>query len=125
MAKKKATKKAATKKAAPKKAATKKAAPKKAAPKKAAPKKAASKRKPNAAFMKPLTPSATLAAVIGSGNMPRTQVVKKLWDYIKKHDLQDPKNRRNILADEKLKALFGKGTVSMFEMTKIVSKHLK
>ena len=120
MAKKKATKKAATKKAAPKKAATKKAATKKAAPKKAA-----SKRKPNAAFMKPLTPSATLAAVIGSGNMPRTQVVKKLWDYIKKHDLQDPKNRRNILADDKLKALFGKGTVSMFEMTKIVSKHLK
>ena len=116
--KKKATKKAASKKAAPKRA-TKKAAPKKAA------KKATSKRKPNAAFMKPLTPSATLAAVIGSGNMPRTQVVKKLWDYIKKHDLQDPKNRRNILADDKLKALFGKGTVSMFEMTKIVSKHLK
>ncbi len=117
MAKKKATKKAAKK-------ATKKAAPKKAATKKAAPKKA-SKRKPNAAFMKPLTPSATLAAVIGSGNMPRTQVVKKLWDYIKKHDLQDAKNRRNINADDKLKALFGKNTVSMFEMTKIVSKHLK
>lgn len=117
MAKKKATKKAAKK-------ATKKAAPKKAATKKAAPKKA-SKRKPNAAFMKPLTPSATLAAVVGSGNMPRTQVVKKLWDYIKKHDLQDAKNRRNINADDKLKALFGKNTVSMFEMTKIVSKHLK
>lgn len=121
--KKKATKKAAktTKKAAPKKAAKK--ATKKAAPKKAA--KAKTKRKPNAAFMKPLTPSATLAAVIGSGNMPRTQVVKKLWDYIKKNKLQDAKNRRNINADDKLRALFGKGTVSMFEMTKIVSKHLK
>ncbi|PIS09958.1 MAG: hypothetical protein COT73_11860 [Bdellovibrio sp. CG10_big_fil_rev_8_21_14_0_10_47_8] len=128
--KKKATKKAATKKAAPKKTATKKAATKKTATKKAAPKKAAtkktaSKRKPNPAFMRPLTPSATLAAVIGSGDMPRTQVVKKLWDYIKKHKLQDAANRRNINADDKLKALFGKSTVSMFEMTKIVSKHLK
>jgi chromatin remodeling complex protein RSC6 len=126
---KKATKKAAPKKAAPKKAATKKAAPKKAAAtKKAAPKKAAkpaTKRKPNPAFMKPLTPSATLAAVIGAGDMPRTQVVKKLWDYIKKNKLQDATNRRNINADDKLKALFGKATVSMFEMTKIVSKHLK
>ena len=110
---------------AKKKKATKKAATKKAAPKKAATKKAATKRKPNAAFMKPLTPSATLAAVIGAGNVPRTQVVKKLWDYIKKHKLQDEKNRRNINADDKLRALFGKATVSMFEMTKIVSKHLK
>jgi upstream activation factor subunit UAF30 len=118
-----AKKKKATKKAATKKAATKKAAPKK---KKTATKKAGgSKRKPNAAFMKPLTPSATLAAVIGAGNVPRTQVVKKLWDYIKKHKLQDEKNRRNINADDKLRALFGKATVSMFEMTKIVSKHLK
>lgn len=120
---KKATKKA-SKKAAPKKA-TKKAAPKKAASKKAAPKKAASKRKPNPAFMKPLTPSATLAAVIGATPQPRTQVVKKLWDYIKKNKLQDEKNRRNINADDKLKPLFGKAVVSMFEMTKIVSKHLK
>lgn len=130
MAKKKTTKKAATKKAAKKatKKATKKAAPKKAtkkATKKAATKKTKTKRKPNAAFMKPLTPSTTLAAVVGSGNMPRTQVVKKLWDYIKKNKLQDTKNRRNINADDKLKALFGKSTVSMFEMTKIVSKHLK
>src|SRR3954462_3925039 len=116
MAKKKKTTKKATKKAATKKAATKKTATKKAG---------GSKRKPNPAFMRPLTPSSTLAAVIGSGNMPRTQVVKKLWDYIKKHNLQDAKNRRNINADEKLKALFGKNTVSMFEMTKIVSKHLK
>jgi upstream activation factor subunit UAF30 len=116
-----AKKKKATKKAATKKAATKKAAPKKTATKKAG----GTKRKPNAAFMKPLTPSATLAAVIGAGNVPRTQVVKKLWDYIKKHKLQDEKNRRNINADDKLRALFGKATVSMFEMTKIVSKHLK
>lgn len=124
---KKATKKAATKKAAPKKAATKKAATKKAAPKKAAPKKAAAKtkRKPNPAFMKPLTPSATLAAVIGAGSMPRTQVVKKLWDYIKKNKLQDSANKRMINADDKLKPIFGKNSVSMFEMTKLVSKHLK
>jgi chromatin remodeling complex protein RSC6 len=107
------------------KKAAKKPAAKKAAPKKVAAKKAATKRKPNAAFMKPLTPSPALAAVIGAGNLPRTQVVKKLWDYIKKHNLQDPKNRRNINADDKLKVVFGKPTVSMFEMTKIVAKHLK
>jgi len=124
---KKATKKAATKKAAPKKATTKKAAPKKATTTKkaAAPKKAAGKRKPNPAFMKPLTPSATLAAVVGANPLPRTEVVKKLWAYIKKNGLQDSKNRRNINADDKLKPIFGKGTVSMFEMTKLVSKHLK
>jgi chromatin remodeling complex protein RSC6 len=75
--------------------------------------------------MKPLTPSATLAAVVGASPMPRTQVVKKLWDYIKRNKLQDTQNRRNINADDKLRALFGKSTVSMFEMTKIVSKHLK
>lgn len=118
---KKATKKAASKKAAPKKA-TKKAAAKKAAPKA---KKAAGKRKPNPAFMKPLTPSTTLAAVIGSTPLPRTEVVKKLWAYIKKNGLQDSKNRRNINADDKLKPIFGKASVSMFEMTKLVSKHLK
>lgn len=122
--KKKAAKKA-TKKAATKKAATKKTATKKVATKKAAPKKTATKRKPNAAFMKPLTPSATLAAVVGSSALPRTQVVKKLWDYIKKNKLQDASNRRNINADDKLRPIFGKGTVSMFEMTKLVSKHLK
>jgi len=83
-------------------------------------------RKPSAAFMKPLTPSAALADVIGSKAMPRTQVTKKLWDYIKKHKLQDSKNRRNINADEALKKVFGgKRQVSMFEMTKLVSKHLK
>lgn len=116
MAKKKATKKAAPKKA------TKKAA--KPAAKKAT-KKAAGKRKPNPAFMKALTPSATLAAVVGSSPLPRTEVVKKLWAYIKKNNLQDTKNRRNINADDKLKSIFGKATVNMFEMTKIVSKHLK
>ncbi len=124
---KKAAPKKAAKKAAPKKAA-KKAAPKKAA-KKAAPKKAAkkagAKRKPNAAFMKALAISPALAAVIGAGPYPRTEVVKKLWVYIKKNGLQDAKNRRNINADDKLKPVFGgKGTVSMFDMTKLVSKHL-
>lgn len=82
-------------------------------------------RKPNAAFMKPLTPSATLAAVIGSEPLPRTEVTKKIWEYIKKHDLQDPANRRNINADDKLRPLFGKDQVSMFELTKLVSTHLK
>lgn len=102
---------------------TTKAAPKKAV--KATAKKAGGKRKPNAAFMKPLTPSSALAAIVGASPLPRTQIVKKMWDYIKKHGLQDSKNRRNINADDKLKPIFGKATVSMFEMTKLVSKHLK
>jgi chromatin remodeling complex protein RSC6 len=85
----------------------------------------AKKRKPNAAFMKPMSTSSTLAAVIGSGAMPRTEVTKKLWAYIKKNGLQDSKNRRMINADDKLKAVFGgKSQVSMFDMTKLVSKHL-
>ena len=89
-------------------------------------KKKGKKRKPNAAFMKPMAPSATLAAVIGSGNMPRTEVTKKIWGYIKRHGLQDKKNRRMINADDKLRPVFGgKGQVSMFEMTKLVSRHLK
>jgi upstream activation factor subunit UAF30 len=121
---KKAAPKKAAKKAAPKKAAPKKAAPKKAA-KKAAPKKAKTKRKPNAAFMAPLTPSATLAEVIGAKALARTEVVKKIWDYIKKNKLQDAKNRRMINADAKLKPLFGKGQISMFDLTKIVSNNLK
>jgi chromatin remodeling complex protein RSC6 len=84
------------------------------------------KRKPSAAFMKPMTPSAALSAVIGSNAIPRTEVTKKIWAYIKKHGLQDKKNRRNINADDKLKPVFGgKPQVSMFEMTKLVSKHLK
>ena len=88
-------------------------------------KKSGKKRKPNAAFMKAMKPSAALAEVIGSGSMPRTEVTKKIWAYIKRHGLQDKKNRRNINADAKLKPVFGgKGTVSMFEMTKLVNKHL-
>ena len=130
-AKKAAPKKAAKKtaKKAAKKAAkkpAKKAAKKtvKKAAKKAAPKKA--KRKPNAAFMVALTPSASLAEVIGSKAVPRTEIIKKIWDYIKKHKLQDQKNKRMINADEKLKVVFGgKGQISMFELAKVVSKHVK
>ena len=98
---------------------------KKAAPKKVAPKKKA-KRKPNPAFMRPMTPDEALAAVVGSQDLPRTQVIKKIWAYIKKGSLQDKQNKRMINADEKLKAVFGgKKQVSMFEMTKLVNNHLK
>jgi chromatin remodeling complex protein RSC6 len=84
------------------------------------------KRKPNAAFMKPVQPDASLSAVVGNKAIPRTEVTKKLWAYIKKNGLQDKKNKRNINADDKLKTVFGgKKTVSMFEMTKLVSKHVK
>ena len=83
-------------------------------------------RKPNAAFMKPMAPSAALAEVVGSKPLPRTEVTKQLWAYIKKNQLQDAKNKRMIKADAALKAVFGgKSTVNMFEMTKLVSKHLK
>ena len=82
-------------------------------------------RKPNAAFMRPVTPSDTLAEVVGSKPMPRTEVTKKLWAYIKKNGLQDKKNKRMINADAKLKPIFGKPAVNMFAMTKLVSKHLK
>jgi len=123
---KKSAKKPAAKKPAAKKPAAKKSAAKKPAAKKAAAKKPASKRKPNAAFMKAMTPSAVLAAVIGSTPMPRTEVTKKIWDYIKKNKLQDSINRRLINADDKLRQVFGgKRQVSMFEMTKLVSNHLK
>jgi chromatin remodeling complex protein RSC6 len=104
--------------------AKKKATKKKVAKKKTTKKKAKTKRKPNAAFMKALTPSADLAAVVGGKALPRTQAVKKIWDYIKKHKLQNPKNRRNILADDKLKKLFGKKEITMFELAKIINKHL-
>jgi upstream activation factor subunit UAF30 len=121
-----APKKATAKKAAPKKVTTKKAAPKKATAKTAAPKKVKTARKPNAAFMKPLNPSKELAEIVGGTPLPRTEVMKKVWAYIKKHDLQDQKNRRAINADEKLKAVFGgKKQVTMFEMTKLVNGHLK
>ncbi len=116
---KKAAKKAAKKVA-------KKVVKKAAAKKKVVAKKKAAARKPNAAFMKPVTPSATLAAVVGDKPIPRTEVTKRLWAYIKKNNLQDKVNRRNIKADDKLKAVFGgKSMVNMFEMTKLVSKHLK
>ena len=114
-------KKAATKKAAPKKAAKKavKKAVKKAAKKKSA-------RKPNAAFMAALTLSPALAAVVGSKPLPRTQIIKKIWEYIKKNNLQDSKNRRMINADEKLKVLFdGKKQISMFELAKVVNNNVK
>lgn len=130
--KKKPAKKAATKKPAKKVTAAKKPAKKvtaaKKPAKKAAPakKKTAAKRKPNAAFMKAMTPSPALAAVVGNAALPRTEVTKKIWAYIKKNDLQDSVNRRNINADDKLKEVFGgKKQVSMFEMTKLVNKHLK
>jgi len=97
-------------------------AKKSAASKTAAP---AKKRTPNAAFMKELTPSAELAAVVGSTPLPRTAVVSKLWDYIKKNDLQDKDNKRNINADDKLKAIFGKSQVSMFELAALIGKHVK
>jgi upstream activation factor subunit UAF30 len=135
-AKKAPAKKAAAKKAAPaakkapaKKVAAKKAAPaaKKAAPaKKAAAKKApAKKRTPNAAFMKAMTPSAALAAIIGSKPVPRTEVTKKVWEYIKANKLQDAAKRTMINADAKLKEIFKKAQVSMFEMTKLINGHLK
>jgi upstream activation factor subunit UAF30 len=125
-AKKAAAKKPAAKKPAAKKSAAKKAPAKKPAAKKAAAKKPAAKRKPNAAFMKPMTPSAVLATVVGAMPLPRTEVTKKIWAYIKKNNLQNAINKRLIDADERLRAVFGgKKQVSMFEMTKLVSNHLK
>jgi len=124
-AKKGAAKKAPAKKAPAKKSAAKKGGAKKAATKKTA-KKSGAKRTPNAAFMKPMTPSAQLGTVVGTAPLPRTEVTKKLWAYIKRKGLQDAKNRRQINADENLKPVFGgKSNVSMFEMTKLVNKHLK
>ena len=125
----KASKKAAVK-AAPKKAAAKKAPAKattKAAPKTATKKTAAKKsaRKPNAAFMAPLTPNNTLGEVVGSKPIPRTEIVKKVWDYIKKNGLQDKTNKRMINADAKLKPLFGKAQISMFELAKIVNNNIQ
>jgi len=120
-------KKVAAKKAAPaKKVAAKKAAPaKKAAAKPAAKKAPAKKRTPHAAFMKALTLSPALAAVLGDKPLPRTEIVSKLWVYIKAHKLQDSINKRMINADAKLKAVFGKAQVSMFEMAGLIGKHVK
>ncbi|WP_395749338.1 SWIB/MDM2 domain-containing protein [Prosthecobacter sp.] len=110
------------KKATKAKPAAKKAAAKKAP---AAKKPAKAKRKPNPALMKPVQPDAVLGAVVGTKPAPRGQITKKLWDYIKKNGLQDAKNKRNINADDALKAVFGgKKTVTMFEMTKLVSNHI-
>ena len=123
---KKAVKKAPAKKAAVKKAApAKKAAAKKAPAKKVAKKAPAKKRTPNAAFMKAMTPSGSLAAIIGDKPLPRTEVTKKVWEYIKKNDLQDKAKRTMINADAKLKEIFKKAQVSMFEMTKLINGHLK
>ena len=114
----------ATKKKAAKKSAKKSG--KKMAARRPAKKKSGAKRKPNAAFMKPMTPSAALAAVVGPIAQARTEITKRIWGYIKKNKLQDAINRRMINADEKLREIFGgKKQVSMFEMTKLVSKHLK
>ncbi len=128
----KASKKAASKKSSAKKATAKKApakATKKAAVKKAgSAKKGGAKkstRKPNAAFMAPLTPNSTLAGVVGNKPLPRTEIVKKVWDHIKKNGLQDQKNKRMINADEKLRPLFGKGQISMFELAKIVNNNIE
>jgi upstream activation factor subunit UAF30 len=121
---KKTAKKAPAKKAAVKKAPAKKAAVKKAPAKKAAKKAPAKKRTPNAAFMKAMTPSGSLAAIIGDKPLPRTEVTKKVWEYIKKNDLQDKAKRTMINADAKLKEIFKKAQVSMFEMTKLINSHL-
>lgn len=121
-AKKKAKGKSASKKSASRKSGAKKSS------RKAGKKKSSSgkKRKPNAAFMAPMTPSSQLSNVVGSNAIPRTEVTKKLWGYIKRKGLQDSKNRRMINADENLRPIFGgKGQVSMFEMTRLVNKHLK
>jgi upstream activation factor subunit UAF30 len=116
----------ATKKKSSAKKGAKKASKKKTVRKAAKKAPAKKKRTPNAAFMKPMQPDDALAAVVGSGPLPRTEITKKLWQYIKKNGLQDAKVRRNINADEKLGRVFGgKKQVSMFEMTKLVNKHIK
>ena len=122
---KKSAKKAPAKKSAAKKAAKRPAA-KKAPAKKAAKKAPAKKRVPNASFMRPMTPSAQLGAVVGTNAIPRSEVTKRVWNYIKSKGLQDKNNKRMINADDKLGPVFGgKRQVSMFEMTKLVNKHLK
>jgi len=127
--KKSSAKKGAAKKGAAKKGSSaKKSSAKKSSAKRAPAKKksAAKKRTPNAAFMKAMQPSEQLGAVVGSSPMPRTEITKKLWAYIKRKGLQDAKNRRQINADENLRPVFGgKANVSMFEMTKLVNKHIK
>ncbi len=124
-AKKSSAKKGAAKKGAAKKGGAKKSSAKKSGGRKTA-KRSGAKRTPNAAFMRPMQPDAQLAAVVGDSPMPRTEITKKLWAYIKRKGLQDAKNRRQINADENLRPVFGgKANVSMFEMTKLVNKHIK
>lgn len=119
-------KKSSAKKSSSKSAGRKSSAKKSSAKKSAGKKKSASKRTPSAAFMKPMQPDAALSAVVGSNAMPRTEVTKKLWNYIKRKGLQDSKNRRMINADDNLRPVFGGSRqVSMFEMTRLVNKHLK
>ena len=118
--------KKAAKKGGAKKGGAKKAAKRKGGAKKAAKKKSGAKRVPNAAFMAPKQPDAALSAIVGANPIPRTEITKKLWGYIKKNGLQDAKERRMINADDKLRVVFGgKSKVSMFEMTKLVNKHIK
>ena len=119
-----ATKAATKKTSAAKKAPATKAAAKKSASPASAGGAAAKKRSPNASFMKAMTPSATLAAIIGAGPVPRTEVTKKVWEYIKANGLQDPQKRTMINADDKLKDIFQKAQVSMFEMTRLINGHL-
>ena len=119
-------KKSSAKKSSSKSAGKKSSAKKSSAKKSSGKKKSATKRVPSAAFMKPMTPSAQLGAVVGTNPMPRTEVTKKLWNYIKRKGLQDAKNRRMINADDNLRPVFGGSKqVSMFEMTRLVNKHLK
>ena len=123
-AKKGGAKKGGAKKGGAKKGGAKKGGAKKASRKSAGKKRSGAKRTPNAAFMKPMQPSEQLAAVVGGSAMPRTEITKKLWQYIKRKGLQDPKERRMINADENLRPIFKKDQVSMFDMTKLVNKHL-
>jgi upstream activation factor subunit UAF30 len=125
-AKKKSSAKKSSSKSAAKKTTAKKSSGSRGGAKKAAKKKSTTKRQPSAAFMKPMQPSSELAAVVGSAPLPRTEVTKKLWGYIKRKGLQDSKNRRMINADDNLRPVFGGSKqVSMFEMTRLVNKHLK
>jgi len=112
-------------KTAKKKTASKSSGSSKKTAAKSTAKKKTSGRKPNAAFMAPVTPSAALSEIVGPKPLPRTELTKKLWAYIKKNDLQDPKNKRMIRADDRLRPIFGKPQVNMFEMTKLVNKHVK
>ena len=125
-AKKGGARKGGAKKGGAKRGGAKKGGAKKGRAKKSGAKKARAKRAPNPAFMKPMTPSAQLAAVVGEKPMPRTEITKRLWQYIKRNNLQDAKQRRMINADDRLRPVFGgKGQVSMFDMTKMVNKHLR